>query len=279
MTSGTASPIPLFEEHKIRVIEEDGEPWFVVVDLSAAWGVHRNTLPDIINRNPEKFEGFAAIADDAHETCAGLTIVNEPGLYLLMGAVNTSRLKNPIAAETILRFQRWVPVLVQQYRKGEVLPAARIEDLIRQHLQIADAMANFAHVDRGIASSVALARVESETGADLSWCKALIRKDRQQPPGYLTPTEIGRELGGLPARDINRMLQQLGYQQYLGGRWQPTPIGQNYGENIPYTVTLRSGGQHSDYQLKWSPLIVEKLRDHLNGTNQVQSMLPAAPGA
>jgi prophage antirepressor-like protein len=262
----TGSIIPLFEGHDIRVLEQNGELLFPLEDLASAWGVDRKTPANLIGRNKDLFEGmFRSDGDVTYHD------VNEKGLYLLMGKISADRLKNPKARDAMIRFQRWVPELIQKYRKHDIIPAEQkdIDTLVQQHLHIADAMAQFAHVDRGIAVSVALARVEYDTGADLTCYKNLIRKDRQQAPGYLTPTQIGQELGGLSARTINQMLQQLGYQDYLGDRWQPTKIGENYGENMPFAVSLKNGGVHSDYQLKWSPEMVRKLRDHVNGTAQI----------
>ena len=267
MTNALAT---LFEGKEIRIItDENGDILIPISDIASAWGIDRSTPDNMIRRNPESFYRTVATALDAAST--PMECLNERGLYLMMGKITTSRVKNKSARDAIIRFQQWFPELIQKYRKKEIIPAEQkdIDTLVQQHLHIADAMAQFAHVDRGIAVSVALARVEYDTGADLTCYKNLIRKDRQQAPGYLTPTQIGQELGGLSARTINQMLQQLGYQNYLGDRWQPTKIGENYGENMPFAVGLKNGGVHSDYQLKWSPEMVRKLRDHVNGTAQI----------
>ena len=265
----------LFEGHDIRVLEKDGEIWFPIYDLSKAWGIDDSTIFKQIERHPDDFSGCVSDVDNL--STGMIKCVNEPGLYAVLAISSVKNVKNPGARDVIRKFRAAAPKLIQQYRKKEIAPikCEILEDLVRQHLQIADSMAQFAHVDRGIAVSVALARVEYDTGADLTCYKNLIRKERQQAPGYLTPTQIGQELGGLSAHNINKMLVQLGYQYFLGDRWQPTEIGKNFGENLPFAVSLKSGGVHSDYQLKWSPEMVRKLRDHLNGTNQVQTLLPA----
>jgi prophage antirepressor-like protein len=258
----------LFEGKEIHTFERDGEVWFPLSDLAAAWGVDRKTPVNLIGRNCELFEGmFLSDGDVTYHA------VNERGLYLLMGKISADRLKNPGAKEAMIRFQRWVPELIQQYRKGNLKPPREIEAIVRSHLNIADAMVEYAHVDRGIMTTVALAKVENETGVDLSWLKGLVRKDRQQPPGYLNAGQVGEELGGLSAHSVNKILAQLGYQYWIGGRWQPTQIGMNYGENVPFTVINRNGSSHSDYQLRWSPEMVRKIRDHIDGTAQIQTRL------
>ena len=84
-------PLPTFEGREIRALEDGGELRIPIADLSTAWGVHRNTLGDIIHRNLKKFEGFHFSL--AHDTrAANLHCVNERGLYLLIGAIITDRL-------------------------------------------------------------------------------------------------------------------------------------------------------------------------------------------
>jgi prophage antirepressor-like protein len=41
----------LFEGKEIRVIEQDNDFWFPLVDLATAWGLNPNTLYQLIARN------------------------------------------------------------------------------------------------------------------------------------------------------------------------------------------------------------------------------------
>jgi len=265
--------IAVFEGKEIRAIEKDGDVWIPVVDITKAWGISRSTLPDIINRNERLFQGYHVLASvtpsSPDEPESKLICVNEQGLYLLMGRLNSDRVKDPYAAETILKFQRWVPELLKAFRKGDVRLSKELEAVVRSHLNIADAMVEFAHVDRGIMTTVALARVESETGADLSWLKGLVRKDRAQPPGYLNATQIGQEFA-MSNKTINQLLAQLGFQYWAISQWQPTNIGRGYGENLPFTVINPNGSSHSGYQWKWNPDVVRILREQIFSTDQAR---------
>lgn len=78
----------------------------------------------------------------------------------------------------------------------------------------------------------------------------------------LTPTEIGKQLG-LPAKDVNKMLEKLKFQKsYRDGKnnlhWDLTDIGSQY------AVLLDVGKAHSNgtpvKQIKWQSGIVEVLR-------------------
>ena len=111
----TSDLTTLFEGKEIRAIDQDGEPRFLLVDFAHTWEMNPNTLYQIMRRNKKKFAGFTS---DVHVTWTDtLQGVKERGMYLLMGSINTDRLKNAQVADAILRFQRWVPGLIQRYRK------------------------------------------------------------------------------------------------------------------------------------------------------------------
>lgn len=91
-----------FETHEIRVIDRDGEPWWVLADVCRALEIGNPT------------DTAARLDDDEKSTLDTVeggparNIVSEPGLYKLIG---TSR--KPVAK----RFDRWV--------RHEVLPSIR----------------------------------------------------------------------------------------------------------------------------------------------------------
>jgi len=74
----------------------------------------------------------------------------------------------------------------------------------------------------------------------------------------ITPTEIGKELGGLSAQKVNKILEQQGYQVKIGKKWESTEKGEEH------SVMEDTRKQHSDgtpiQQLKWLSTIVELLR-------------------
>jgi hypothetical protein len=74
---------------------------------------------------------------------------------------------------------------------------------------------------------------------------------------YLTPTEIGKRLGGLSAIAINRRLVSIGYQfKNPEGKWAMTEAGKEYGriedeEKAHCVGTIQ--------QLKWRESVIEKI--------------------
>ena len=103
----SSSPAPAvfsFNSLDVRVVDRDGEPWFVAADVCAALSVGNPS--DVMRRLDEDEKGVVSI-----DTLGGrqdVSVVNESGLYAV---VMTSR--KPEAK----KFKKWVT--------SEVLPAIR----------------------------------------------------------------------------------------------------------------------------------------------------------
>ncbi len=99
--------IQIFEHEafgQIRVIDRDGEPWFITVDACRALEL-RNSR-DAISRLDDDEKGVASI--DTPGGPQEMSIINEPGLYTLVLGSRKSEAK---------AFKRWIT--------HEVLPAIR----------------------------------------------------------------------------------------------------------------------------------------------------------
>ena len=144
----------LFEGKEVHTFEHAGEIWFPLTDLASAWGVDRKTPGNLIGRNQEIFEGmFLSEGDVTYHD------VNERGLYLLMGKISADRLKNPDAKAAMIRFQRWIPELIQKYRKGEIRQTAPDPDkMIKSELSTAKMLADATGRDVTAFQAIALER-------------------------------------------------------------------------------------------------------------------------
>ena len=83
-------------------------------------------------------------------------------------------------------------------------------------------------VEPAIANAMAFSVTEEIThcGDTLTPWKNLIQTDPlMQEPGTLTPTDIGKALGGLSAIDVKQTLVKLGFQTKIGKEWTPTYSG------------------------------------------------------
>lgn len=221
----------LFEGKEVRVIEMDGDVWISTYDLAAAWGIDRTTPHNIIARN---YEIFSDVISDGDVTSQTGVCVNERGLYLLMGKITASRLKNPAAKEVIIRFQRWVPELIQKYRKKEIVQVQKEPDY-----EAALRAVRFAKELAGISQSdpmPLICQALDHHGLGM-YGGLLVPKVEQKvlpaprkPDGYYNATEIGK-LCGKSAHQINTWLYQ---NQYIikddAYDWKLTVLGHQFGE-------------------------------------------------
>lgn len=129
--------------HLIRAEIENGEPWFVVQDLSKMFGIHPTTIPKRIDNNPDDFDGWVRLTDitSSRGKSAGLEnlnqsilLVNEQAVYSIMGGLTTKRIKNPEAREMVRKFKRAFPELLKMIRTGEVKVVKNDEWDVKRYL-------------------------------------------------------------------------------------------------------------------------------------------------
>ena len=243
-------PVPSFEGKTVRTIINNNDTWLPVQDLAAAWGVDRTTPNNIISRNREIFHGLTYYDGDVTSQ-AGLC-VNEQGLYLLMGKVSASRLKNPAAKETVIRFQRWVPELVQKYRKGELAVFARQLSSgptsweIRECLRTAKVIAEEAGIEKNTVLAAALRKMGFEHYAAL-----LPSPDLSERVSYLSAKDIGDRIGKT-AHEVNiRLWQYLKLQEpdpINPKEYRLTLAGRDYGKEIPFEDM---NNHHKGIMIRW----------------------------
>lgn len=97
----------------VRVVERDGEPWFVATDVAHALGM-RDGERITRSLNPDE---KATTVDGTPGGRQTLAIISEPGFYRTVLRKHSRAINSPEVAERVERFQRWVT--------HEVLPAIR----------------------------------------------------------------------------------------------------------------------------------------------------------
>lgn len=273
----TEALAPLFEGKPIAVVEDAGELWFPVTDLAAAWGIDKNTLPHQIDRNTELFLGMHADKYVTYPTGQiQATCVNERGLYLLIGRINADRLKNPQAKEAILRFQRWVPELIQRYRKKEIVQVPATPEILPELRQAKEEAAIC-----GCEPTILLAAVYRKHG-EVEKANALVPAITRGEPGWYNPSGLV-ELCNDPNLTPERLNQYLAnyrengewrpFQYREGKIWRLTKRGMDHGREYPFNL----GNGHSEPRIAWreSILYASGLKHDLPAS---QATLPARAG-
>lgn len=246
MENPASSSIPAvfqFDSHKVRVIEKDGQSWFVAADVCAALTIANPR--DAVSKLDE--DEKATVANpDARPGCGAqeLNIVNESGLYSL---ILTSR--KPEAK----RFKKWVT--------SEVLPAIRktgsysvsadyrkpidATGVFRAFFSLAVDL-GFGHNQSMLSANQATRKLTDIDTLSLMGTTHLIA-DKQVM--HFTPTDLGKRLG-TSAHKFNLMLMSAGLQTNRMGVWIPTEAGK------PYAVVMDTGKKHGSgtpiQQVKWT---------------------------
>lgn len=241
MTEALTTP---FEGKEIRTFEYEGEIWFPLADLAAAWGVDRKTPGNLIGRNEALFKGMYFSDGDVtyHD-------VNERGLYLLMGKISADRLKNPQARDAMIRFQRWVPELIQRYRKKEIVPVQQQPSGIIGELQEARELAAICGKSPESFQAVILRKHGKAELADA--LQATVPFTHGESGQWMNPSEIGHECC-LTAQQVNYWLLNHGFQYKDGPLWRLTPKGTDYGEEYVFEATSK----HSEIRIRWNRAVM-----------------------
>jgi Rha family phage regulatory protein len=129
-----------------------------------------------------------------------------------------------------------------------------ISTAVRDVEKTKEAIMKMFKVKDGIAYTKAMALIEPAYGIDLTPIKPLVPAATHET-GYINPTEIGKQLGGVKPQEVNLMLENMHFQHREGKSWRLDKAGEDYGEEIPYT---RNG--HSGYQIRWNANVVSALQ-------------------
>jgi hypothetical protein len=235
-----------------------------------------------INNNRKRFHDYVDIID--------LKQVDQIDLFLESGLLTRSQIGNSLNiyllsergyAKLIKIFnddKSWemYDILLDEYfelkeqaQKEMNNPTADLVEVIKEEFSVAEIIARFSGVQKGIALSVAIDRTEKRTGKTLEEYKNLLPA-AEYNTGFLTASQIGVKLNGMTARNVNKKLCDLGLQiqeelEYISQKsgnvkktkqWRLTSKGKQFGEEFPYTCN-----GHSGYQIRWNESILTLLSD------------------
>lgn len=212
-----------FENHEVRSLLLNNEPWFVGKDVADVLG-YQNGSRDI-NRHVDE-EDRQNYQNGTFDSPRGMTIINESGLYSL---VLSSKL--PSAK----KFKRWVT--------SEVLPALRktgqyqVKELSGQEL-MAKALIE--------AQSVLAAKdkVIEEMKPKADYYDQIL-----QSKSLVLISQIAKDYG-LGAPTMNKKLHELGVQYKQGGQWLLYSKYQNKGYTHSRTINITRSDGRSDVRMQ-----------------------------
>lgn len=245
--------IQVFEQSglgSVRVVMQDGEPWFVAKDVCECLELTNTSQTLSYLDDDEK----GIITNDTPGGAQEMSIISEPGLYSLI-----LRSRKPEAKA----FKRWVthdilPTIRKTGGYSMAVAKAEREAPIQGEVEAAILIFKAAGIQGNQLALAADKYYKRRIGVSALESAGLELVAPQQKQ-LLTPTQIGKELGGISGRKVNLMLAGLGLQQRVGEAWEPTEEGTARGG-----VLMDTGKRHGDgtpvRQLKWPSDVVAVLQ-------------------
>lgn len=218
---------PRFGE--VRVVQKDGEPWFVAADVCRVLEISNTT--DALNRLDDDEKARLNLGLPGGPT----NCVNEPGLYsLVLGS------RKPEARA----FKRWIT--------HEVIPSIRktgIYTLPRDYPSALRALADEAEKNQRLAAENEAQRQEI---ADFQPKKQYLDTILASP-GALAITQIAADYG-MSAKRLNKILHEAGIQRCVNGQWilYREHMGKGYTKSATIPITHGDGSPDAKMHTYWT---------------------------
>lgn len=241
---------------KVRVLEKEGEPWFVAGDVCEILGLE-NVSRALDSLDDDEKSVYASItkskvSNDFNDLRTNSRIVSESGLYALIFKSSKADAR---------KFRKWVT--------SEVLPSIRktgkyeaptvkktvtpLEDRLAGAKVILET-----HGLEGNQLVLSLDRIyKNETGQSALEA-ASIQLISPVQEHLLTPTELGAMLGNISGRAVNKILEAEGMQYREGKLWHLTAKGKSYGE-VCDMGKIHNSGQPVTH-IKWRRGVLDAIR-------------------
>ena len=216
-----------YQSNKVRTVDMDGAPWFVLKDVCEVLGLGNSRM--VSDRLDEDEKGVSKI--DTLGGVQNVTIINESGLYNVI-----LRSDKPEAKP----FRKWVT--------SEVLPSIRKHGAYMTPQKIEEALLN---PDTIISLAQQLKEEKAKT-AKLAPAAEYARNFLLASGGRLV-SSIAKDYG-MSAQRFNQILNALDIQYRKGGQWMlyQKYTGKGYTETRVNLIPHNDGKTHQHPETLWT---------------------------
>lgn len=231
---------------RIRILEINGEPWFVGNDIAASLGY--SVPKDAVYQHVDEEDklGRQITASGQKRT---MVVINESGLYSL---ILSSKLENA------KKFKRWVT--------SEVLPSIRKTggyQIPQTYAEALRALADKTEEAENMAREmIAMNDKIEEMQPKITYLDLIL-----ESKDTMTVTQIAQDYG-ISAQALNNRLHELGIQHKVNGQWvlYSQYLGQGYTHSHTHKFTHRDGSTGTNPNTEWTQkgrlFLYEKLKDN-----------------
>ena len=239
----------------VRTVLINREPYFVGKDVARILGYSDENKAIAMHVDDEDKKLNDKTSSSFGQR--GAHLINESGLYALIIASRlpaAKKFKRWVTSEVLPAIRKTGVYAVPKLEKNPKYRTRMIGTAVRDIRSTAAELQKLFGIKDGIALAKATSLIEKAYGVEMDEVKALI-PPAAHDTGFLNPTAIGAQLGGVSAREVNLMLQNIGLQHKVNKEWRITAKGMQYGEEMPFE---RNG--HSGYQIRWNESVVAALQ-------------------
>jgi prophage antirepressor-like protein len=229
----------------IRVVEIEGQPWFICAEVCKALGYTSNPR-DTLSRHVDKEDRNTVVIHDGIRGNPNMTVINESGLYSL---ILSSKL--PSAK----KFKRWITseVLPSLRKHGAYINPELLEQLLRN-----------SELTGELLKKLQAEQERSEIFRDAYYeaaPKAFYCDDVLQSFDTIPVSVIAKDYG-LGAAAFNKLLHALGVQYNVAGTWllYQKYADQGYTESYTYYKHGEPLAVHTKWTQKGRRFIYELLK-------------------
>jgi DNA-binding MarR family transcriptional regulator len=243
-----------FNHNTVRVVDEEGQPWFFAQDLAEILGYSgTGAMNKLIDEEDRRIQTFLNGTTNMKQS-----LINESGVYSAIFGSTKPEAKP---------FKRWVThEVLPAIRKtgsytaptvGEVIPLIQANRLFRSNLDIAQLI--FKGNQAILSANMATRKATAIDVLDNMGATHLVAEEKD---ALLTASDIGRQIG-LSGQKVNERLEQKGlvisFRDHKDRkRYELTEQGEQLGQ------TLDTARRHSDgspvVQISWYRRILEVLK-------------------
>ena len=242
-----------YEENEIRIVQRDGQPWWVLKDVCDVLGISK--YRDTATRIDDDERGSVRVDTPGGEQ--DVLAVNEPGLYSVI-----LRSDKPEAA----KFKRWITheVLPSIRKHGAYMTPAKIEEVLRDPdtiIRLATVLKEEQAKNNALATENAQQKqIIGELKPKADYVDYILSST-----GTMATTQIAADYG-MSAKRLNKILRDEKIQWFVNGQWVLYTVYMNQGLAKSETISITHSDGRPDTKLftKWTQKGRLKINDLLN---------------
>lgn len=259
-----------FNGSEIRIVEKDGQPWWVAKDVCDYFGdTNRNRTMQALD---EDEKGYTQMTTPGGPQ--SMAVVSEAGLYAMLFAMQPEKgrgVTDEYVAERqqkITAFKRWVTheVLPSIRKHGMYTTPGTVEDLLASPDTFIKILQEI-KAERQRSAALALQNAKQEQIIHELKPKADYTDKILQNRGLVTITQIAKDYG-MSGEAMNALLHELGIQYKQSDQWLLYAKYQSKGYTHSHTIDITRSDGSPDVKMntKWTQkgrlFLYDTLRRH-----------------